>query len=366
MSDTQHARPGAPTPRINLPYGNPCNENVQRAYSSSLARDLWHFRSEIPPEILPQSQVERLIAIVCAEVREEDDYAFPAPLKNLSTRLFWWRKHKMDYMDNNPPGVRNWPGQAQTTDTVFCRYLKTKLNEEKALILEELSKPALIEFLEGVNSALFHEKYEPRLPELAADITLDSQHAVAWGQIDRDMVPLLEKFYHFSVYAEPERVDRFVAALLRTLKNHSDCIRDGWKQNRTHLARQLTSVTESYGAAFGSPWKLPRQVYITDLESFVEHQAPAPQPNSPLSDARYHYIVDHARRYGRSKGRRKEVLNILCIATKPRALRHTYTARPMTRPCVIRRPMDDLPCPIRLLAGSNEILRMIACLAYPA
>jgi hypothetical protein len=41
------------------------------------------------------------------------------------------------------------------------------------------------------------------------------------------------------MYAEPERVDRFVAALLWTLKNHSDCIRDGWKQNRTHLVREL-------------------------------------------------------------------------------------------------------------------------------
>jgi hypothetical protein len=236
--------------------------------------------------------------------------------------------------------------------------------------LEELrlQKPKVIEYLERLNSAQFpgHEKYDPRLPELAANITLDSQHAVAWGQIDRDLVPLLQKFHHFSMYAEPERVDKFVAALLWTLKNHSDCIRDGWKQKRTHLARQLTSVTENYRAAFGSPWKLPRPVYITDLESFAEHLTPVTEPESPLSDARYHFIVDHARRYGRSKGRRKEAFYILCSAFKARARRHTYTTRPMTSLCVIRRPMDDPPCPIRLLAGSNEILRMIASLVYPA
>jgi hypothetical protein len=373
MSDTQHAGPGAPTPRIHLPYGNPCEENVRRDYSVSFARDLWEFRSEIPPEIMPPHQVQRLAAILCADLNNDfDQNGLPDAVRGLSQNLYFWRKTKRELQvmyDEGPTHVTRMPPNHRANLIQIYesdkRYLVRRINEEKVNAIEELQSPNVLQCLESHNAAQFHEKYDPGLPELLASITLDSQHAVAWGQIDRDMVPLLQNFHRLSVYAEPERVDKFVAALLRTLKSHPECIRDGSNLKRTHLACQLTSVAENYGAAFSSPWELPRPDYVTALYSFRVYQSPSTEPRSRWSHANYQFMVDHARRYGGRVGRGKEAYYVLCSAIKRRALRHTYTARPTTNLCVIRRPMDDRPCPLRLLAGSNEILRMIARLAYP-
>lgn len=378
MSDTQHAGPGAPTPRIHLPYGNPCEENVRRKYSVSLARDLWQFRSLIPPEIMPPSQVQRLAAILCADLKDKFEEGFPVPLQGLSQSLFMWQyntnqmmilvQEKNERVRGMARQYRKQLAQHYKNDWLFHKRQR-KIEKEK--VFEELRNPEVSDFLERHHRTQFHETYEPRLPELVASIELDNEPAVLKVQINRDLAPLLDKFPYFCMYAEPKRVDKLVATLLNTLMDKEEAIRsiesislrnktipNTSSYDRNKYVQQLLTITSNYLNTLDSPWRLAPPQYL-DTRSM--HWAGI----SPLRNAKYQFIVDHARRYGRNKGRRLEAYYVLCSAIKRRALRHTYTARPTANLCVIRRPMDDRPCPLRLLAGSNEILCMIARLAYP-
>ena len=371
MTEPLPIRPRAPTPRAHPPYGNPYPDadgrQHARAYSTRPARWLHALRDQIPADVMPRQEVDRIVAILLAQLNHPFFNAsrgmalFYTHLRDWHRSAEWlqyedegWTaeeerlRAQMQLPRITQEDEERHARAAQLYQDALAEHqrehldLTTRRDDSKRDFIQQLQMPHVIARFEQLNDELYNEGYVPDLTEQIVIVRTYTRKTSPMK--DNPGVPVFRYLAQplidadtFCMYATPEAVETFFRALLDTLQALRKPITRGlFRGGETLFAEQLRSITHNYDRAARTRYPLCAPIYVRD-----------PTRHSPLSYARYQFIVDHVRQYAGTAGKRA-----LC-----REALYALVA-------VSRADPDD--CPFACLTGCKDILLRIVAFAYEA
>jgi hypothetical protein len=372
--------PRAPTPRAYAPSGNPHpdpdDSDQWRAYTNQHAQWLHALRDRIPADVMAPQEVDRLVAILISQLPSHALVSVYI-LHNFEQNLRLWysddqlmRENDVVWMETETRlkarmqlpritemGSEQYQVALEDRDRAAAQYrvafedrqrtllqLTTRVYNSRMACLEDLQRPVIIRFFEEVNDMSFYLDYPAYsdLPAQIARVRTYTRHT--FPMIDNPGVPIYEylaehlyNVHGFCMYATPEAVETLVRTLIDTLHALRVSITRGlFRGQRALFAEQLRSITHNYHRAAHTRYPLSVPIYVQNGD---------PNRRSPLSYARYQFVVDLVRQYAGTAGKRAHYKDALyALAAVSRA--------------------DPDHCPFACLAGCKDILIRIVAFAF--